>query len=377
MLKGLLTQARLTRPPTQLRAPRPVTHPALLPATSRQAGCFQLPSSTSVCRVGSASAANTGIGSRVRSVLALREPMIFTCWTACACVRSFSPSLGWLSAVKYRIHVSFSITTFPTATPMKIVGPSGKAYAQIGSSTEGWVDVLAGRQVLLFGDERVIGPSNWTNVGRTFNVARVDFHHPGYKVSVFASSVVPGENTDLHNALPDNNLYGIYGSLQNVVPEGQLSSPMFSGALHPRTLLFQKRSVTGTSMKSPSVSTGKVRFPPASTMTPNLTARQVHSANIQSALGQAMPASAKPFARRPHRRELSCELNYASGTKNPAGHDWNTFDQLYPSNHDKYGFADLIGRRNLVQYRAGIEEVPAKKWKTQTAIRRVLAGHCG
>src|SRR6266403_2976202 len=74
-----------------------------------------------------------------------------------------------------------------------------QGYAQVGSSTSGWVDVLAGRQVLLFGDERVIGPSNWTNVGRTFNVARVDLHHPGYKVSVFASSVVPGDRTYLHN----------------------------------------------------------------------------------------------------------------------------------------------------------------------------------
>src|ERR1700751_5937210 len=94
-----------------------------------------------------------------------------------------------------------------------------QAYAKVWSSNTGLVDVLGGRQVLRFGDERVIGPSEWLNVGRTFNVARVDLHHPGYEVSVFASSVVPGENTDVHNALPGNNLYGVYGSLQNVVPK--------------------------------------------------------------------------------------------------------------------------------------------------------------
>src|SRR5579862_1821892 len=94
-----------------------------------------------------------------------------------------------------------------------------QAYPQVGSSETGWADALAGRQVLRFGDERVIGPSEWLNVGRTFNVARVDFHHPGFKVSVFASSVVPGENTDVHNALPGNNMYGVYGSFQNIVPK--------------------------------------------------------------------------------------------------------------------------------------------------------------
>jgi Alginate export len=62
------------------------------------------------------------------------------------------------------------------------------------------------------------------------------------------------------------------------------------------------------------------------------------------------------------------EGNYASGTKNPAGHDWNTFDQLYPSNHDKYGFADQVGRRNLVQFRVGVEEEPTKKWKLKQAF---------
>ena len=35
-----------------------------------------------------------------------------------------------------------------------------QAYPQLGSSETGWVDALAGRQVLRFGDERVIGPSD-------------------------------------------------------------------------------------------------------------------------------------------------------------------------------------------------------------------------
>jgi hypothetical protein len=61
------------------------------------------------------------------------------------------------------------------------------------------------------------------------------------------------------------------------------------------------------------------------------------------------------------------EGNYASGTKNPAGLDWNTFGQLYPSNHDKYGFADQVGRRNLVQFRAGVEENVGRKWKFKQA----------
>src|SRR5205823_13019114 len=36
-----------------------------------------------------------------------------------------------------------------------------QAYSQVGNSETGWADALAGRQVLRFGDERVIGPSEW------------------------------------------------------------------------------------------------------------------------------------------------------------------------------------------------------------------------
>src|SRR5216683_6741440 len=107
----------------------------------------------------------------------------------------------------------------PNANPYQDSWTLWEGYAQVGSSTAGWVDVVAGRQVLAFGDERVIGPSNWLNVGRTFNVARVDLHHADYKVSVFAASVVPGENNDLHNALPGNNLYGVYGSFERIIPK--------------------------------------------------------------------------------------------------------------------------------------------------------------
>src|ERR1700751_5878913 len=104
------------------------------------------------------------------------------------------------------------------ANPYEDTWTLWQAYAQAGSSTSGWGDALAGRQVLSFGDERVIGPSDWLNVGRTFDVARIDLHHPGFNLAIFGSSVVPGSNTYLHRSIPGNNFYGVYGSFQNIVP---------------------------------------------------------------------------------------------------------------------------------------------------------------
>lgn len=59
---------------------------------------------------------------------------------------------------------------------------------------------------------------------------------------------------------------------------------------------------------------------------------------------------------------VSAELNLASGDANPTDGTRGTFDQLYPTGHDKYGLADQIGWRNIRHVRTGIEFAPAKKW---------------
>jgi hypothetical protein len=190
----------------------------------------------------------------------------------------------------------------PNANPFQDSWTLWEGYAQVGSATAGWVNVVAGRQALSFGDERVIGPSNWLNVGRTFNVARVDLHHSNNKVSVFAASVVPGDSNDLHNALPGNNLYGVYGSFENLIPKATFEPYVLwrvapSNSALPETLgRGHLDEVTiGLHMR-------RVHFPPTSTTPPNLTGRQVRSAHPPYARGQAMPASGKRLAKLPRRR---------------------------------------------------------------------------
>jgi Alginate export len=250
----------------------------------------------------------------------------------------------------------------PAANPYQDTWTLWEGYAQVGSSTEGWVDVIGGRQALQFGDQRVIGPSNWLNVGRTFNDVRVDLHHPGYVVSVFASAVVPGDNSYLHNALPGNNLYGVYGSFTNVVPKATfepyvlwrvapansgLSEEVDHGHLNEVTIGLHWKGDLPKNFDYDSEFDGQ---------TGSLGGRSISAWAGYAGLGKtfrSVAASPRVFV----------EWNYASGTKNPDGHTWTTFDQVYPSSHDKMGFADLVGRRNVVHFRTGVEEEPSKKWK--------------
>ena len=255
----------------------------------------------------------------------------------------------------------------PNANPYQDTWTLWEGYVQVGSSTAGWVDVVGGRQVLRFGDERVIGPSNWLNVGRTFNVARVDLHHPGYVVSVFASSVVPGDNAYLHNALPGNNLYGVYGSFHNLIPQATFE-PYVLWRLAPSNSALPETLARGH-LNEVTIGLHWKGTLPANFDYDTEFDGQTGSLGASSIAAWAGYASiGKMFRKIAASPRIFVEGNYASGTKNPAGRDWNTFDQLYPSNHDKYGFTDQVGRRNLVQFRVGVEEEPSKKWKLKQAF---------
>ena len=243
-----------------------------------------------------------------------------------------------------------------------------EAYAQLGNSKSGWLDGLAGRQVLLFGDERVIGPSNWLNVGRTFNVARVDLHHEGSKLSVFASSVVPGDNTYLHNALPGNNFYGVYSSFENnVVPRATFEPYVLWRVAPPNPLLSEEVNHGHLNEVTIGLHT-KGALPKDFDYDSEFDGQfgSLGTFSIRAWSGYA--GVGKTFPKHTASPRLFLEGNYCSGTSNPHGREWNTFDMLYPSNHDKEGFADQVGRRNLVQFRVGIEEELTKRWMLKQAF---------
>jgi len=255
----------------------------------------------------------------------------------------------------------------PNANPNEDSWTLWQGYAQLGSSTSGWVDGLAGRQVLLFGDERVIGPSNWLNVGRTFDVARIDLHHPGYLVSVFGSSVVPGDSTDLHFALPGNNFYGVYGSFNNIIPNGTFEPYVLWRVAPPNPQLPEE--VGHGHLNEVTIGLHAEGTLPAGFDYDAEFDGQTGSLGVYSIGAWAgYVGGGKQFSNVATAPRVYFEGNYASGTKNPAGHDWNTFDSLYPSNHDKLGFADQVGRRNIVQFRVGVEEHLSKKWRIRQSF---------
>jgi hypothetical protein len=58
--------------------------------------------------------------------------------------------------------------------------------------------------------------------------------------------------------------------------------------------------------------------------------------------------------------KLTSEYNFATGDKSAIDGTRGTFDQLYPTGHDKLGLADQVGWRNTHHLREGFEFSPLK-----------------
>jgi Alginate export len=175
---------------------------------------------------------------------------------------------------------------------------------------------------------------------------------------------VPGDNNYLHSALAGNNFYGVYGTFHNIVPKAAFEPYVLWRVAAANSGLPEE--VGGGHLNEVTIGLHWKGKLPCDFDYDSEFDGQTGSVGASSIAAWAGYASAgrtlRNVAAAPR---IFIEGNYASGTKKLTGHDWNTFDQLYPSNHDKYGFADLVGRRNLEQFRVGIEEEPTNKWKVK------------
>jgi Alginate export len=258
----------------------------------------------------------------------------------------------------------------PNAQPYENVWDLREAYASFGSADSGWISATVGRQMLSFGDERVIGPSDWSNMGRTFDVARVDLHTSGFKASIFAASVIVARDGVIDHHIQGNNVYGLYTTLDKLIPHATLE-PYLLWRVAPGRLALAENAggfgplneVTGGARLAGTV--GAIDYDiemnkQTGSLGPKTIDAWAGHWNAGYVLGKTRT---KP--------RLFAEYNYASGNKNPAGSTWGTHDEIFPSAHDKMDFADQFGWRNIKDLRVGLQEKLGRTWTLSQVVDNV------
>jgi hypothetical protein len=229
------------------------------------------------------------------------------------------------------------------------------AHLDVGAFERSRIAVRAGRQELTFGEQRLVGHGNWLNTARSFDGVRGVFRHKKLRIDAFAASVVAIQMDEVNHSGGGNFLYGADAPLA-VLPSG--------GVLEPYVFVRTTENLpteTGASGDLTS-STAGVRI--GGKLSPVID-YNVEAAIQRGSLGSDTVAAwaghavmGRTVAVKSKTYRLFGEYNFASGDETPGDGARGTFDQLYPTAHDKYGLADQVGWKNIHQLRTGIEARP-------------------
>ena len=237
-----------------------------------------------------------------------------------------------------------------------------QGYFEFGKAREGFSAKL-GRQVFLYGDERLVGPLEWANQGRTFDAIKLRYAEEKWWIEAFASSVVKfrdgsfNESDWLDSAMRDQTFSGLYFSTTAL---GKQTTDLYVFHLDESYAAGDTEFFTlGTRMKStPGAFNGWDYETEMAFQTGDVRGRDLSSFAGHWGGGYT-------FANHAWKPRVGIEYNYATGDSNAADGDVETFQNLFPTNHKFYGYMDVFAWQNLHNVALSASATPTKKLKVQ------------
>jgi hypothetical protein len=245
----------------------------------------------------------------------------------------------------------------PTAVPFRGTFDLRMAFADIGTATSR-IAARVGRQELAYGEQRLVGHVSWLNTARTFDGARVTVRGARTSVDVFGASVVRILDQEFDTSGGGNRFYGAYATTTALVPQASVEP-----------YLFWRGDQNVKSEAGPLADLGTATI--GARFAGKLPARLDYSVEMAGQTGAVGSDSVSAWAGHWFMREslpgskavkLMAEFNLATGDDDPTDGARGTFDQLYPTPHDKLGLSDQVGWKNIRHVRAALELSPGKKF---------------
>ncbi len=233
-----------------------------------------------------------------------------------------------------------------------------QGYIELGNAKQGFSGKI-GRQIFLYGDERLVGPLDWANQGRTFDAVRMRYAEDKWWVEAFASSVVrfqDGTFNDsdwLDDAPRDQTFSGVYFSTTAL---GKQTTDFYVFHLDESYASGDTEFFTlGTRMKStPGAYNGWDYDTEMAFQTGDAKGLDLSSFAGHWGVGYT-------FSDHAWKPRLGIEYNYGSGDDDPADGDVGTFQNLFPTNHKFYGYMDVFAWQNIHNAAVTLTAAPAKK----------------
>lgn len=229
------------------------------------------------------------------------------------------------------------------------------------------VTFRGGRQVIIFGAQRLIGVSDFTNVRRTFDGVKGTWTTPANTLDVFYARPVQVLPYRPDKDVPGTSIAGIYDTWQlpGALEKAKTQWEIYALRTVRRTITFNQttsgetRDTFGTRLSaSPKPFDYDLEADYQAGKFNGQTTHAFSAAAIGGYTLENMLFAPRAF--------LGSDIASGGSRTNPG----DTFDQLFPSGHDKFGIIDAIGWQNIIDVHPGLKLILLKNkpWLKQLTL---------
>lgn len=236
------------------------------------------------------------------------------------------------------------------------------AYVELGDPEHHWVSVRVGRQLINY-NNTIIANSEWRDQGRSYDAVVTNLHVDRFHLGIFAASAVVPLDEGISHHQEGNNIYGMYGAIDNLILPTSSLEPFVLWRVNPSVSEeTAKKALTGhESEQAYGVRWKGLAFNNFDYSVEGIREAGSDGNNNIRAWGttDGIGYRFNPVLFKPR---VFTQYDYASGDKNAHDEIHGTFDTMYPTAHDRFGVSDQFGWQNIKAIRAGVTIEPHNRW---------------
>ncbi len=218
--------------------------------------------------------------------------------------------------------------------------------------------IRPGRQMYLFGKQRLVSPLGWSNTLRTWDGVTAILAWDNWRVEGFGSYFVPVRKYEYNKPSQDIVFFGVYATGR--FADAGLSTDLYFLGLNKKTAQTfngttgpEERYTLGGRVSGTVPETSFDYDAEAAYQFGRVGSADVSAWMLGSQLGYT-------FADAWSAPRVFGGLEFGSGDSGASG-NVQTFNQLFPLGHAYLGYIDLVGRQNIIAPNLGVKFKPIKK----------------
>ena len=225
------------------------------------------------------------------------------------------------------------------------------------------LDLRVGRQELQYGDQRLISPLDWNNVGRAWDGARLRWRGSNYTVDLFDTVV-----KEVNIAKRNGHFWGLYTTCK-AVPKHEFDLYILGRDQRDESITNEHGTKGNRSDRTVGArfkgTPGRFDYTGEADWQFGRTAgQQVRAWAMAATGGYTLDLAYKP--------RVGVEYDFASGDSNPSDNKVQTFDPLYPFGHSYQGYQDIFAWKNGHDFKASVSIDPIADWRVQADFHHFM-----